>query len=131
MKKLLNSIDFEHLSVLIAEDNEVSRKLLVKLLETVGAKPIEAENGVEAVEKTASDAPSVILMDLQMPEMDGYEATTKIRQSGVTCPIIAVTAASAEEGNKLKTHGFDGYCPKPVIFDKLIEDIKSALEATS
>ena len=131
MKKLLNSIDFEHLSVLIAEDNEVSRKLLVKLLETVGAKPIEAENGVEAVEKTASDAPSVILMDLQMPEMDGYEATTMIRQSGVTCPIIAVTAASSEEGNKLKTHGFDGYCPKPVIFDKLIEDIKAALEATS
>ena len=105
--------------VLLVEDNAVNRIIATKLLEKRGHVVIAVENGALAVEATASDQFDIVLMDVQMPVMDGLTATAHIRtrehQTGVHLPIIAVTAHAMDEDRKrCLAAGMDDYLPKPI-----------------
>jgi PAS domain S-box-containing protein len=114
--------------VLLAEDQEVNRKFAVRLLSNAGHEVVAAVNGREAVEKWKTERVDLILMDLQMPELDGLDATREIRATeaakGGHIPIIALTA-NAMQGDREICHaaGMDGYVPKPVKKEALFNEI--------
>ena len=102
--------------VLVVEDNNENLQIVVTLLKMVGFDTIEATNGREAIEKFELWSPDLILMDLRMPVMNGYEATHQIRltEKGFHTPIIALTANTLEEDRKLiEIHGIQGFIGKP------------------
>lgn len=107
--------------VLIVDDGEENRELLRLLLEDAGALTEQAENGRIAVEKTLTQAYDLILMDLQMPEMDGETATRLLRERGLKTPIVALTAHAMKgfEEHILGT-GCTAYLTKPLDLDKLM-----------
>ena len=102
------------LTVLVAEDHEVNQQLFKSILENLGCSVVLAANGIEAVEHTKNSKPDIIFMDCQMPEMNGYEASSEIRKLGYQVPIIAVTA-SAIKGEKEKcfASGMTDFLTKP------------------
>jgi hypothetical protein len=107
------------LSILLAEDNPVNQKVAVRLLEKRGHNVEIAANGREAIAAAARRTFDVILMDVQMPEMGGLEATGLIRQheesTGLHVPIIAMTAhAMAGDRERCLEAGMDDYIPKPI-----------------
>jgi signal transduction histidine kinase len=106
--------------VLLAEDNVVNQKVAVHMLEKLGGQVDVVANGGEAVEMARSFAYDVILMDCQMPEMDGYEATRLIRQQHPKLPIIALTAnAMKGDSQRCLEAGMDDYLTKPITHDAL------------
>lgn len=112
------------LSILIAEDNQVNRDLLTRFLREHGAATDIAMNGNEAVGKAQSGNYDIILMDLQMPLLDGYQATRILRQSGFTKPIIAVTAhAMNEERQKCLESGCSDFLTKPLNISRLVQTV--------
>jgi two-component system, sensor histidine kinase and response regulator len=105
--------------ILLAEDNAVNRQLALKLLEKHGHKVVVAENGRQALEALEREKVDLVLMDVQMPEMDGFEATAAIRAkektSGGHLPIIAVTAhAMKGDRERCLAAGMDDYIAKPI-----------------
>ena len=110
--------------VLVVEDNVVNQRVAVRLLEKLGCRVDVAANGLEAVELLAELAYDAVFMDCQMPEMDGFQATTIVRQreasSGHHVPIIAMTA-NAMQGDRERclAAGMDDYVSKPVTFEAL------------
>ena len=117
------------LSVLVAEDNAVNRLLMTKLLEAEGHKPTLVENGRHAVEAALAEKFDVVLMDIQMPEMDGFEAVRAIREyekkigrlPSMRLPLIAVTAhAMKGDRERCLEAGYDGYVTKPVMLPDLL-----------
>ena len=126
--------------VLLAEDNATNRSLIMGLLKRVGADVVAVENGAAAVETAlkaardrwdnAGDGPfDVILMDMQMPEMDGYEATRLLRQSGYKGAIVAVTAhAMASDKKKCLDAGCDDYTTKPINRAHMFDTIRKCLQ---
>ena len=120
------------LRVLVAEDNEINAKLTVRMLREVADTVLCAENGAEAVRLWELGGVDMILMDVQMPVMDGLEACRAIRgragETGSQVPIIALTAyALSEDREWFLTRGFDGYVAKPVTPDALLKEMKSCL----
>lgn len=114
------------LTVLLAEDHPINRKLAERLLKLKGWEVVHAENGKEAVEKFKENEVDIVLMDIQMPEVDGYEAAAQIRRweaaggKGKRVPIIALTAhALANYREKSYAAGMDDYLTKPLNPDKL------------
>jgi len=107
--------------VLVADDNRVNQKVAVALLKSLGLTAELANNGLEAIEKCLNTNYAVVLMDCQMPEMDGYQATAKIRQAASRhIPIIALTAgATAEERQLALNAGMDAFISKPVRREEL------------
>jgi PAS domain S-box-containing protein len=108
-----------NLNILLAEDNPINQKLAVKMVEAKGHKVVVADNGKVALEKLEKQSFDMILMDIQMPEMDGYEAIAKIREketiSGSHIPIIAMTAhAMKGDREKCIESGADEYISKPI-----------------
>jgi CheY-like chemotaxis protein len=116
--------------VLVAEDNQNNRSLMVTLLKTVGFEVQEAVNGREAVEQWREWKPHLIWMDMRMPIMDGYEATTQIKASpgGKDSVIIALTANAFEEDRiKVIEHGCDDFVRKPYRASEIFEMINKHL----
>jgi len=121
----------QSLSFLVAEDNPVNQKLIARLLEKRGHSVMLAQNGQEALELLERRRFDVVLMDVMMPEMDGFEATRRIREREKTgdahLPIIALTA-HAIQGDKERclSAGMDGYVSKPIKVEELFSVIESA-----
>lgn len=112
------------LHLLVVEDNKVNQLLVTKMLDKLGHRVELAHDGRDALEKWRTGRPDIILMDIQMPVMDGYEATQAIRaaeqQAGGHVPIVALTAhASPDDERRCLESGMDAYLSKPIQFDKL------------
>ena len=116
--------------ILIVEDQEDNRTILRDVLSTVGYELIEALNGKDGVRLAQSERPDLILMDIQLPEMDGYQATQQIKSIAElkTIPIIAVTsyALSGDEA-KARAAGCDGYIAKPFSPRELLAKVRKYL----
>ncbi len=109
------AIDLSGMKILMAEDNIFNQELGVDLLKEVGAEVTIAQNGREAVELINKSRFDCVLMDIQMPEMNGLDATRLIRQKGNSLPIIALTAnASTTEKNRCLEAGMDDFVTKPI-----------------
>ena len=120
------------LRVLLAEDNAVNQRVAVRLLEKQGHTVVVASDGRKALEALARERFDVVLMDVQMPVMDGVETTAAIREkekaTGIHIPIIAMTAhAMTGDRERFLASGMDGYVSKPIHGPQLLEAIESAL----
>lgn len=114
------------MEVLLAEDGPDNQELISHFLGDSGASVEIAQNGVQAVRLAMDKRYDVILMDIQMPVLDGYEATRQLREKGYTGPIVALSArAMIEEKQKCFQVGCDGFISKPVSRDHLIQTIKT------
>lgn len=114
MLQAVPTVEKDKLVILIAEDNESNYRLFESILRHE-YKLVHAWNGREAVDLFNRHTPHLVLMDINMPVMDGYEATAEIRKQSADVPIIAVTAfAFASDEQKVLSSGFDGYMPKPI-----------------
>jgi two-component system cell cycle response regulator DivK len=114
--------------VLYVEDNDDSIYMLKMRLELLGDfEVLTAENGEKGCEVAAAERPDIILMDLEMPVVDGWEATRRLRQNPQTCdiPIIALSAhALAGERDKAIAAGCDEFDTKPIEFDRLVATVQ-------
>lgn len=120
--------------ILVADDGPINQDVAVGLLEMLGHTCVTANSGYEALQAIRSQRFDAVLMDLEMPEMDGIEATQRIRQweaeHGGRIPIIAVTAhASSDSGDKCIAAGMDGYLVKPFSSDKVIAALDPIIRA--
>ncbi len=116
---------FNNVKVLIAEDNMINMKVATKFLDKWGVQYEKAFNGKQAVEMFNNGSFDVILMDLEMPEMDGYDALREIRQTNTDVPAIAFTAAVFQDMRlKLKQSGFSDYVQKPFSPDDLYKKLE-------
>jgi two-component system, sensor histidine kinase and response regulator len=120
------------LRVLLAEDNEINQQLAIHLLKNAGHTVSVAQNGREALDLLAAGSFDIVLMDVRMPEMNGFEATARIReaetQTGGHIPIVAMTAhAMKGDREKCLEAGMDGYISKPIQPKKLFETIDAVL----
>jgi signal transduction histidine kinase/CheY-like chemotaxis protein len=117
------------LNILLAEDNVVNQRVAVHLLQTEGHRVVVAANGKEAVEAWSTHSFDLILMDIQMPEMDGFEATAAIRRGehGSHIPIVALTAhAMSGDRDRCLAAGMDDYLAKPIAKTDLLEILRLA-----
>jgi signal transduction histidine kinase/CheY-like chemotaxis protein len=117
------------LRILLAEDNPVNQKLAARILEQMGYRADVASNGLEAVESIQRQVYDVILMDVQMPEMDGLDATREIRQlTSATQPHIIAMTANALEGDRelCLAAGMDDYISKPIRVNELVDALLRA-----
>lgn len=119
--------------LLLVEDNEMNRDMLSRRLQRKGFEVLIAVDGEEAVNKALHESVDLILMDMNLPIMDGWQATQAIRlreqEMGKHTPIIAVTAhAMSRDHEKSLNAGCDDYAPKPVRLDELIEQINRLLD---
>ena len=116
--------------ILLAEDNATNRYLETFLLEKAGFAVSHARNGAEALRLALADRPDLILMDLQMPEMDGYEAARRIHAEPdlAGTPIVAVTSfAMTQDRRKALQMGFAGYIEKPIQPQTFVAEISHFL----
>jgi signal transduction histidine kinase/ligand-binding sensor domain-containing protein/CheY-like chemotaxis protein len=120
------------LKILAAEDNIINQKVIKQMLNKLGYEPVLVKNGKEAVEAIKANDFDVILMDIQMPEMDGLEATNMIRKLNLTQPIIVAMTASAMADDKAAAinAGMDYFLSKPVSFNQLMVELKRAFMTT-
>jgi two-component system cell cycle response regulator DivK len=116
--------------ILVVDDNQDSRELVVKVLKNKGYQMVEAIDGEEAIEKAVGERPDLILLDISIPKLDGYEVTRRLksREEFKDIPIVALTA-HAMKGDRAKALevGFEGYITKPINVRELAAQVKSFL----
>ncbi len=113
--------------ILIAEDDPASRELLNELLGADGYQVVLAVDGRDALAKLQEQTPDLMLMDIQMPELDGFEVLRRVRAQPqyATLPVVAFTAyAMSGDKEKALAAGFDGYITKPIRVSALREELK-------
>jgi two-component system, cell cycle response regulator DivK len=113
--------------VLIVEDNEKNMKLVRDILEAMGYSPLEASSGERALALAAESTPALVLMDIQLPDIDGAEALQRLRSNERTAaiPVLALTAQAMQgDRERVLAAGFDGYLSKPVDVDELIAAVR-------
>jgi len=113
--------------VLIVEDNEKSMKLFRDVLAVKGYRTLEATTGGQAFELAAEHAPDLVLMDIQLPDIDGVEALSRLRANERTAsiPVLAVTAQAMQgDHERFLAEGFDDYISKPVNIVELVRTVK-------
>jgi two-component system, cell cycle response regulator DivK len=113
--------------VLVVEDNEKNMKLFRDVLQASGFRTLEATTAEEGIELAVAHRPSLVLMDVQLPGIDGVEALERLRSDDRTAaiPVLAVTAqAMRGDRERFTAAGFDGYLPKPVNVLELIDVVK-------
>ena len=116
--------------ILVVEDQEDNRQILRDLLGSAGYELTEAQNGQQALSAVATRRPDLILMDIQLPVMDGYEATRRIKSNPTTqsIPIIVVTSyALSGDESKARAAGCDAYVTKPYSPRQLLAKVKEFL----
>jgi PAS domain S-box-containing protein len=116
--------------VLVVDDGAENRELVRLVLEEAGLRVAEAENGQVALDRISNEAFDLVLMDMQMPVLDGFTATRRLREQGSTLPIVALTA-NAMKGfeQELLAVGCTAYLTKPIDIDKLLETLAGLLHA--
>ncbi len=120
--------------ILLVEDNEMNRDMLSRRLTRKGFEVVIAEDGQKGMDMTQSENPDLVLMDMSLPVVDGWEATRRLKASEETkhIPIIALTAhAMAGDREKCIDAGCDGYATKPIDRKKLIETIEAHLHVAT
>jgi CheY-like chemotaxis protein len=116
--------------ILIVEDNPDNMALMEYLLRASGHEPRLALGGVEGVRLASEERPDLVLLDIQMPDMDGHEVIAALRQRAELdeVPVVAVTAfAMVGDRDRIVSSGFDGYISKPITPDKFVEQIEEFL----
>jgi CheY-like chemotaxis protein len=119
-------------TALIAEDNLVNRELLRELLEMRGYAVVEASDGEETINQIGQSQPDILLLDLNMPVLDGFGTVEGIRQDPrfASLPVVAVTAyAMRGDGEKILNSGFDGYLSKPINSAELERQLDRVLKS--
>jgi len=118
--------------ILLVEDNESSRDMLARRLARRGYQVISAMDGKRGIAMAREQSPDLIVMDMSLPEMDGWEATRRLKADPATqaIPIVALTAhAMASDRKKAMDAGCDDYHTKPVDFETLVRSLEAFLEA--
>lgn len=113
--------------ILVVEDNEKNMKLFRDVLQAAGHRILEATSGGRAVELATEHGPDLVLMDVQLPDIDGVEALGRLRADArtVSIPVLALTAqAMAGDRERFLAAGFDGYLSKPVDIAELVATVK-------
>jgi CheY-like chemotaxis protein len=119
-------------SILLVEDGATNRKLISLVLRRAGADVMTAENGEIGLVLACQHKFDVILMDMQMPVLDGYMATRQLRDRGVTTPILALTAHSMKgDEDRCRAAGCTGYLTKPINSDRLLTTVAAVLQSQS
>ena len=117
-------------NILIVEDNELNRDVLTRRLRRRGFVISAAHDGLEALEKVNSEKPDLVLMDMNLPGLNGWEATEHLRGQGHRIPIIALTAhATPEDRARCLEAGCDEFATKPVDFSSLLQIIERFIGA--
>ncbi|HDO30578.1 MAG TPA: response regulator [Desulfobacteraceae bacterium] len=117
--------------ILVVDDNLDSRELVIKILKNKGLQLVEAVDGEDALEKVTTERPDLILMDISLPKIDGYEVTRRLKsdQNFAAIPIIALTAhAMKGDREKALAAGCEGYITKPINVHDLYDRIKPFLD---
>jgi two-component system, cell cycle response regulator DivK len=118
--------------ILVVEDNEKNMKLLRDVLRAKGYRTLEATTGAEVVELAAEHVPDLVLMDIQLPDIDGVEALSRLRADERTAsvPVLAVTAQAMQgDRERFLAAGFDGYLSKPVDIVELVGTVERHCDA--
>ena len=118
--------------ILIVEDNEKNRKLVRDTLQYKGYETIEAETGEDGVRLAKERLPALVLMDIQLPGIDGITALGQLRADPATrgIPVIAITASvMSQDRQKIMAAGFDGYQGKPISVKEMLETVRRILDA--
>ena len=124
-------MEMERKKILIVDDNEKNRYLISFILKKNGFEVVTATDGFEGVETARKQRVDLVIMDIKMPKMDGYEATREIRklEDYQSVPIIALTSyAMAEDKKKALEAGCDGYIAKPINPETFMDEIRKYLE---
>ena len=117
--------------ILVVEDNEKNMKLFRDVLAATGFRTLEATTGGEAVDMASEHTPDLVLMDIQLPDLDGVQALRRLRANERTAaiPVLALTAqAMRGDRERFLAEGFDGYVSKPVNVRELIEIVRQHCE---
>ena len=118
-------------NILVVEDNQDNREMVVKVLKFNGYQVVEAVDGEEAIEKARAEDPDLILLDIFLPKMDGYEVTRRLKGDTrlKNIPIIALTAHAMKGSmEEALAAGCDGYIPKPIDVRELPKQIQHFLK---
>ena len=119
-------------AVLVAEDNEDIRELVVHQLRRMGVEVLQAGNGRQAIDLALAEQPALVLMDMDMPVMSGFEAVAQLRLQGYTRPILALTGYNeGPEAERALASGCDGLLGKPICSDVLRAQVQKVLAETA